>query len=206
VNSPAYITQDEDDDETPPLINDGGREWTSENDMSSYGPSFNTRSKAKQYRHNVTTEAMLSVLELSTANISQQQLSSRKFPLQILCEFAGAVMDDETGDMLEYRQLIKRPKYRDTWSKAFGKEIGRLAQGLNGVVEGTNTLYFIPKSKIPPDRLKDVTYARICVNVRPDKADPYHCRITLGGNLVNYPGDVGTRRQTCSRSSSYSTV
>jgi len=99
VNSPAYITQDEDDDETPPLINDGGREWTSENDMSSSGPSFNTRSKAKQYRYIVTTEAMLSVLELSTANISQQQLSSRKFPLQILCEFAGAVMDDETGDM-----------------------------------------------------------------------------------------------------------
>ena len=145
VNSPAYITQDEDDDETPPLINDGGREWTSENDMSSYGPSFNTRSKAKQYRHNVTTEAMLSVLELSTANISQQQLSSRKFPLQILCEFAGAVMDDETGDMLEYRQLIKRQKYCDTWSKAFGKEIGRLAQGLNGVVEGNKHLVLHPQ-------------------------------------------------------------
>jgi hypothetical protein len=50
-------------------------------------------------------------------------------------------------------------------------------------------LVLIPKNKIPSDRLKDVTYARICVNVRPDKAD----RITLGGNLVNYPGDVGTR-------------
>jgi hypothetical protein len=143
--------------------------------------------------HSVTTEAMLSVLEHSAANLSQQQLSARKFPLQMLCEFAGAVMDEETGDMLEYRQLIKRPKYRDMWSKAFGKEIGRLAQGLDGVVEGTNTLYFIPKNKIPSDRLKDVTYARICVNIRPDKADPYRCRITLGGNLVNYPGNVGTR-------------
>jgi hypothetical protein len=46
----------------------------------------------------------------------------------------------ETGDMLEYHQLKKRPKYRDMWSQAFGKEIGHLAQGLDGVVEGTNTL------------------------------------------------------------------
>lgn len=42
-------------------------------------------------------------------------------------------MDEETGDMLEYRYLIKRPKYQDAWSKAFGKEISRLAQGQKGV-------------------------------------------------------------------------
>jgi hypothetical protein len=54
-------------------------------------------------------------------------------------------MDDETSDMLEYRQLIKRPKYCDTWSKAFGKEIGRLAQGLNGVVEGNKHLVLHPQ-------------------------------------------------------------
>ena len=29
--------------------------------------------------------------------------------------------------------------------------------------------------------------------MRRDKADPYRCRITLGGNLFNYPGNVGTR-------------
>ena len=66
-------------------------------------------------------------------------------------------MDDETGDMLEYRQLIKRAKYQDTWSKAFGKEIGRLAQGQKGVVEGTNLIFFIPYDDVPADRRKDVT-------------------------------------------------
>jgi hypothetical protein len=79
------------------------------------------------------------------------------------------------------------------WTKAFGKEIGRLAQGQKGVVEGTDALNFIPYSNVPADRQKDVTYARICANYRPEKADPNRIRITLGGNLVNYPGDVGTR-------------
>ena len=71
-------------------------------------------------------------------------------------------MDVETGDMLEYRHLLKNPKYRETWSKAFGKEIGRLAQGQKGIVEGTDALFFIPKSEVPPERLKDITHARIC--------------------------------------------
>jgi hypothetical protein len=113
--------------------------------------------------------------------------------MEFLCEFAGAVMDDQTGDMLEYRHLVKNPRYRDTWSKAFGKEIGRLAQGQKGVVDGTDTLFFIPFSDVPSDRRKDITYARICANYRPEKEDPNRIRITLGGNLVNYPGDVGTR-------------
>ncbi len=47
--------------------------------------------------------------------------------------------------------------------------------------------------EVPPERQKDITYARICANYRPEKADPNRIRITLGGNLVNYPGDVGTR-------------
>jgi len=34
---------------------------------------------------------------------------------------------------------------------------------------------------------------RICANHRPEKEDPNRIRITLGGNLVNYPGDCGTR-------------
>jgi hypothetical protein len=102
-------------------------------------------------------------------------------------------MDEETGEMLEYRQLIKRPKYRDVWSKAFGKEIGRLAQGQKGVVEGTNCIFFIPSNEVPMDRKKDITYVRICANYRPEKEDPNRIRITLGGNMVNYPGDVGTR-------------
>ena len=70
--------------------------------------------------------------------------------------------------------------------------MGRLSQGLPGIVEVTNTLNLIFKHEIPSDRFKDVTYARIVCNYRPEKKDPNRCRITVGGNMVNYPGDCGT--------------
>ena len=33
---------------------------------------------------------------------------------------------------------------------------------------------------------------RIVCNYRPEKKDPNRCRITVGGNMTNYPGDCGT--------------
>jgi hypothetical protein len=62
------------------------------------------------------------------------------------------------------------------------KELGRLAQGFDGT-EGTSTFFFMTK----------VTYARIVVDYRPQKADPNRVRITAGGNLINYPGELTTR-------------
>lgn len=45
--------------------------------------------------------------------------------------------------------------------------------------------------RIPKDRT--VTYARIVVDYRPQKADPNRVRITVGGNLIDYPGELTTR-------------
>ena len=58
-----------------------------------------------------------------TKPFNNQQAASRKYPLQFLCDFALAVLDEETGELLEYRHLLKNPKYRDIWSKSFGTEI-----------------------------------------------------------------------------------
>ena len=44
--------------------------------------------------------------------------------MQFLCDFAGVVLDAETGDLLEYRQLIKNPKHEKEWKYSFGNEIG----------------------------------------------------------------------------------
>ena len=73
-----------------------------------------------------------------------------------------------------------------------GNEIGRLAQGLKGRVEGTNTICFINKNEFPQDQWKDVTYCRICANYRPEKEYPYRIRITIGGDRINYNEDCGT--------------
>eukprot|EP00957_Ditylum_brightwellii_P039758 3010096-Ditylum_brightwellii.AAC.1 len=45
--------------------------------------------------------------------------------------------------------------------------------------------------KTIPDN-RTVTYARIVVDHCPQKKDPNRVQITIGGNLINYPGDVAT--------------
>ncbi len=75
-------------------------------------------------------------------------------------EFASPVLDQDTGKMLEYRQLLRDPKHKAIWSKAGANEFGWLAQGVGGRIDGTNTIFFVHKHEIPQDRLKDVTYIK----------------------------------------------
>jgi hypothetical protein len=73
---------------------------------------------------------------------TSKQASACKYLLQFLCDFAYSVLDDKTGDLLEYRHLLKHPKYKDVWSQSFGKEIQRLAMA-------TETIAFLTKKQIP---------------------------------------------------------
>ena len=107
-------------------------------------------------------------------------------------EAAHAVLDQETGELLEYRQLLKHPKFRDVWNRSASDEFGRLAQGIGGRIKGTDTIRFVHKHEIPQDRFKDVTYIKFVCTVRTEKRDPYRTRATMGGNLINCPDDVGT--------------
>ena len=59
-------------------------------------------------------------------------------------------------------------------------------------IKGTDTIFFIKKSDIPKERLKDVTYGRIVVDYRPNKSDPNRSRLTAGGDKINYPYDVSS--------------
>jgi len=79
-------------------------------------------------------------------------------------------MDKDTGKSLEYRHLIKMPKYKHIWNDSMSNEIGRLAQD-NSSVKGTETMFFITYENIPLNRTKDVTYARIVVDYRPQKQE-----------------------------------
>jgi hypothetical protein len=40
--------------------------------------------------------------------------------------------------------------------------------------------------------MKDVTYGQFVCTVRPEKAEPNHTRFTVGGERINYPGEVAT--------------
>jgi hypothetical protein len=87
-------------------------------------------------------------------------------------ESAHPVLDTDTGDLLEYRQLLKHPKFATVWNRSAADEFCRLAQGIGGRVKGTDTIKYIHKKDIPPDRLKDVTYIKFVCMVRTEKADP----------------------------------
>ena len=104
----------------------------------------------------------------------------------------NAVLDKDTGELMEYRHLMKKPKYRNIYGNSYAKEIGRLAQGMPGQVTGTNTNFFINKKDMPADRWRDVNYDRVVVNFRPEKEDPYRRRLTVGRDRINYPYDCGT--------------
>jgi hypothetical protein len=148
-------------------------------------PAANTRQQRET--RSLTQDFMLHCMEIPgyKAPFTARQAASRKYPLQFLCDLAYAVLDDETGDLLEYRHLMKHPKYKDVWTKSFGTEIRRLATT-------TETIVFITKDDIPNDRKGDETYARIVCNFRESKKDKYRTRITIGGNLINFPDDCGT--------------
>ena len=55
---------------------------------------------------------------------------------------------------------------------------------------GKNTILFIPKDKVPAGRT--VTYGIIVAKILPQKAETHRTRLTVGGNLINFPGDVTT--------------
>ena len=84
----------------------------------------------------------------------------------------NAVLNEDTGEIMEYQHLIGNPKYREIWGQAYGNEVGRLAQGMEGRVKGTNTIFSNSKEDLPAERWKDVTYGHIVVNYCPEIATP----------------------------------
>ena len=131
-------------------------------------------------------------MDISGVTFTAKQAAARKYPLQFIADFAGAVLDGKTGELFEYRHLMKNDKYKEDWGHSFENEIGRLCQGMPGRNDGTNTMFFINKEEVPSDRRKDVTYGKINVNVRPQKEEVNRSRLTVGGDRINYEGDCST--------------
>lgn len=90
---------------------------------------------------------------------------------------------------LPHRKLIQGD-HADMWLQATAMEFGRLAQGLTGSVDGTDTIFFIPHTAKPADR--KATYVNIVCAHNANKVEPYRVRLTAGGDQVDYPGYVST--------------
>ncbi len=105
---------------------------------------------------------------------------------------ANSVLNEQ-GELLEYCHLIANPKTQATWTHSYSNELVRLAQGMPGQVIGTDTIFFIPKDKVPRARAKDITYGLITCLIRPEKTnEPNRTRLVAGRDMVRYPFDAGT--------------
>ena len=110
------------------------------------------------------------------------------------------VLDNETGESLEYGQLCHHPKYQEVWNISYSNELVRICQcvgsGTRGAkkqrVKGTYTFRVITFENIPHDCQKEICHTSVVCEVRPNKDKPNCTRITVAGNCVSYPGDVAT--------------
>ena len=103
---------------------------------------------------------------------------------------ANAVLGTNTGDSLDYPQL-KLVRNAKEWIGCCSNEIGCLARDVYPrMMTGLNTIHFIHPSQIPANRT--VTYLRIVTNYRPQKENSYRIRFTVGGNRIDYPGNIAT--------------
>ncbi len=123
-----------------------------------------------------------------------------------LTTLAHAVLDEETGQLLNYRQLLQHPRHREVWTTSSANEFGQLAQGVGTRIKGTNTIHFIPKTSVPQDRFHDVTYGKFVCDYCPQKDSPYRTWLTVGGNKVNYPAKLELPPLNCYWGRSCSTV
>jgi len=78
----------------------------------------------------ITQEAILACMNtynyITSHSLTPANASRRSFPAEIL----NAVLDKDTGELLEMRHLLVNPKYKDVWGKSYTTELGCLAQGI----------------------------------------------------------------------------
>jgi hypothetical protein len=94
-----------------------------------------------------------------------------------------------TIENMEYSALVKDPRLQPLWTRGFGNECGRLFQGIRDI-PGTDTCSFVELKNIPNDR--KITYGKIVCDYKPHKKEKEPVRLTVGGNILDYSGDVAT--------------
>jgi hypothetical protein len=156
-------------------------------------PAQNTRSKTgpnctlevKTIKQEMVLACIETYVEVTQTPLQPARLAQQKFPIVML----DAVLNNNTGELMEMRHLLRNPKYTELWGESYTKEIGQLAQGVSGM-KGTDTIFFIKYDKIPLNRRRHITYGKTVVTYLPEKDDPNCTRLMVGGNWIVHHGNV----------------
>ena len=123
------------------------------------------------------------------------------------------VLDPVTGKFLEHRQLCHNPRYKATWDTSYANKLGSLCQGIDAGstpsaqrVSGTNTFFLLDYHDILLHKRKEVCHTMLVCEVHPDKDDPDCTCITIGGNHICFPGNVGINTVSLELVKLFSTV
>jgi hypothetical protein len=68
-------------------------------------------------------------------------LTRRITRLENEVDHAMAVMDANTGKLLNYRQLMRSVKHRQAWSLSSANKFGQLANGIQGRIKKSHQHY-----------------------------------------------------------------
>jgi hypothetical protein len=102
---------------------------------------------------------------------------------------ANTVVHPVTGKEMEYMALMKDPSMQPLWKRGFGNEVGRLFQSIRNIPR-TDTCFFVEVTNIPKDR--QINYGKIVCDYKPHKTEKERVRLTMGGDRLDYSGDVAT--------------
>ena len=102
----------------------------------------------------------------------------------------NAVIDEVTGQSLDLLQLLQGPN-KSTGRTSLANDLGRLTQGVGTRMPcGTNTVFYVPKASVSTNR--KVTYAHMVATICLHKTEVNRVRVTVGGNILDYPGATNT--------------
>ena len=88
------------------------------------------------------------------------------------------------------------------WNTSYSNNLIRLCLGI-GVdpantakqrVKVTNNFHPICYDDIPLDRQKGIDFSKVFCTFSPEKSDPNRTCITIAGQKIKFPGDVGTKK------------
>ncbi len=65
---------------------------------------------------------MLACVEISQLRLVPQTLAGQKFPIKMI----NTVLNEDTGNLIKYRALMKDPKYQKLYTQSYAKDLGQL--------------------------------------------------------------------------------
>jgi hypothetical protein len=101
----------------------------------------------------------------------------------------NSVLHLATGKKMQYKDLMKYPTLGPLYKKGLGNELRRLYQGIRDI-QGTNTRFFVDLTNIT--KYCKITYGKLVCDYKPNKAETERVRLTVGGDRLDYTGDVET--------------